>query len=84
MRTYEDRAGRADVVIRLAPPTWLRVARIVRRDGLRSDLLWWTVRYDRAFGDADRRVLRETRGATIEIRSNKALKRLLAVGIPDV
>lgn len=82
-RTYDDRAQRADAIIRLVPPIWRRLCRVVRRDGLRKALLRWTLRYDRVFGPQDVRVLRTGRaGATcIEIRSTSDMNRLLRVGI---
>ena len=53
-RTYADRARRADAVILLQPPRWVRVCRVFLRDGLRWRLLWWSIQYDHVFGEKDR------------------------------
>ena len=55
-RTYEDRALRADLIIRMAPPVLLRLVRVVRRDGFNLRLLQWTLRYDAVFGGKDRAI----------------------------
>jgi adenylate kinase family enzyme len=49
-RTYADRVQRADAIIRLVPPIWQRLYRVLRRNGLRVELLRWTLRYDTVFG----------------------------------
>ncbi len=85
-RTYAERARRAEVIIRLLPSRWLRFCRVLRRDGWRRERLWWTLRYDRAFGDRDRDALAVGRATAtcIEIRSGRALKQLIAKGIDPV
>lgn len=82
-RTYGDRVQRADAIIRLAPPIWRRLYRVLRRDGLRIELLRWTLRYDRVFGAKDILALQDGRATAtcIEIRSNKDMQRLLLIGI---
>ena len=82
-RTYGDRVQRADAIIRLAPPIWRRLYRVLRRDGLRIELLRWTLRYDRVFGTKDVLALQNGRATAtcIEIRSNKDIQRLLRAGI---
>lgn len=52
-RTYAIRAARADTLIWLTPPRWLRLARVLRRRPSLA-LLAWTWKYDRVFGPADR------------------------------
>ncbi|MCG8520495.1 MAG: hypothetical protein MI794_21120 [Pseudomonadales bacterium] len=47
-RTYQERACRADVLIVLSPPRWLRVCRVLRRLPSRA-LLQGTLTYDRLF-----------------------------------
>ena len=82
-RTYTDRVQRADAIIRLAPPIWQRLYRVLRRDGLQIRLLRWTLRYDNFFGAKDRLALQNGRGTAIciEIRSDEELHRLLRVGL---
>lgn len=82
-RTYGDRVQRADAIIRLSPPIWLRLYRVLRRDGLRIELLRWTLRYNKEFGTKDIQALQNGRATAtcIEIRSNKDMQRLLRVGI---
>ena len=82
-RTYTDRVQRADAIIRLAPPIWQRLYRVLRRDGLQIRLLRWTLRYDNLFGAKDRLALKNGRGTAIcsEIRSDEELYRLLRVGL---
>lgn len=82
-RTYTDRVKRADAIIRLAPPIWQRLYRVFRRDGLRIELLRWTLLYDNAFGPKDRLVLENGRvtAICIEIRSDEEMHRLLRIGI---
>ena len=82
-RTYADRVQRADAIIRLAPPIWRRLYRVFRRDGLRIELLRWTLRYDYTFGPKDRLALEtgQVAATCIEIRSNEELHRLLRTGI---
>ncbi len=78
-RTYEERALRSDLIIRLNPPLWLRFIRVLRRDGLKYSLLLWTLKYDRVFGDRDRAVLgsvKDTVNCT-EISSRKGCQALL-------
>ncbi len=38
-RTYAERARRADIIIWLMPPQWIRVYRILCREGLKLELL---------------------------------------------
>ena len=82
-RTYSERVQRANVIIRLAPPIWKRLYRVLRRDGIRIELLRWTLRYDRAFAAKDNRALQDGSATAIciEIRSNKDVQRLLRVGV---
>lgn len=82
-RTYHERVQRADTIIRLAPPNWHRFYRVLRRDGLRFDLLSWTLRYDRVFGPKDDRALQTGRDTAtcIDIRSSRDLDRLLRLGL---
>ncbi len=82
-RTYRDRVQRADAIIRLAPPIWLRLYRVLRRDSLRMDLLRWTLRYDEVFGPKDILALHYGRptATCIEIRSNNDMRLLLRAGI---
>jgi len=82
-RTYGDRARRADVIIRLAPPNWQRLYRMLFRDGMRVELLRWTLKYDRVFGPKDEAVLQGRGVATIgvELRSREDFDRLLMVGV---
>ena len=54
-RTYAIRAARADTIIWLTPPCWLRLLRVMRRLPSFS-LLWWAWKYDSVFGPADRAV----------------------------
>lgn len=82
-RTYADRVQQADVIIRLAPPIWQRLYRVLLRDGLRIKLLTWTLRYDKVFGAKDRLALQngQATATCIDIRSSKELSLLLRVGI---
>ncbi|WP_281927552.1 hypothetical protein [Roseibium album] len=82
-RTYSDRVERADAIIRLAPPIWQRLHRVLRRDGLQIELLRWTLRYDRVFGARDCRALQDgsETAICIDIRSNKDMQRLMLAGI---
>lgn len=82
-RTYANRARRAHAIIRLLPPKWLRFCRVLRRDGPRRERLWWTLRYDRVFGDRDRDAISLGQGTAkcIEIRSARDLKQLIGNGI---
>jgi adenylate kinase family enzyme len=82
-RTYANRVHRADAVIRMVPPVWQRLYRVLRRDGIRIQLLRWTLRYDEVFGPRDRLALESGLGTAtcIEIGSNAELHRLLRVGI---
>lgn len=82
-RTYTDRVRRADTIIRLAPPKWLRLYRVLRRDGLRFDLLKWTLRYDQVFGPKDDCALQagHDTATCIDIRSCRDLERLLRNGL---
>lgn len=63
-RTYADRVARATVIVRLQPPRWLRVQRILRRDGLNFRLLLWSIRYDAVFGPKDRAALNRATAST--------------------
>ena len=56
-RTYAARAARADTIVHLGPPRWLRLMRVWRRDGWRWNLLKWTLHYDKVFGRKDRFVV---------------------------
>ncbi|MDQ0316157.1 hypothetical protein [Amorphus orientalis] len=82
-RTYADRIQRADAIIRLSPPIWLRLYRVLRRDGLRIELFRWTLRYDTVFGAKDRLALRNGKATAtcIEVRSDQDMQRLLRVGV---
>lgn len=82
-RTYTDRAQRADAIIRLVPPIWRRLYRVLLRNGLRLELLRWTLRYDKVFAPKDRLALETGRGRAtcIEIRSDEEMRRLLSIGI---
>lgn len=82
-RTYASRVQRADAIIRMVPPIWQRFYRVLRRDGIRIQLLRWTLRYDEVFGPKDRLALENGRGTAtcIEIGSNADLHCLLRVGI---
>ncbi|KQN71578.1 hypothetical protein ASE94_11090 [Devosia sp. Leaf64] len=84
-RTYIDRVQRADAIIRMVPPVWLRLSRVLRRDGIRIQLLRWTLRYDEVFGPKDRLALESGQGSAtcIEIGSNTELLRLLRGGIEE-
>ena len=84
-RTYADRARRAHAIIRLLPPLWLRFYRVLRRDGLRRERLWWTLRYDSVFGakDRDAMALGRDTAICIEIRSARDLNRLIDEGIEN-
>ena len=79
-RTYEDRALRSQLIIRLNPPLWLRFIRVLRRDGPKFPLLFWTLRYDKVFGEKDRALLRSAKdnATCIEIRSGSDCKALLS------
>lgn len=79
-RTYDYRAARADCLIRLSPPVWLRLWRVWRRDGWNRRLLEWSWRYDGVFGPRDRAVLDTVRGriAVHDLRSGKEIEALLA------
>jgi adenylate kinase family enzyme len=79
-RTYEDRAARAECVIRLVPPRTLRLWRVWRRDGWNRSLLAWTWRYDAVFGARDRTVVEMARhhAMVVEIDSHRALESFLA------
>ena len=82
-RTYMDRAQRADAIIRLAPPILQRLYRVFRRDGLRIELLRWTLRYDNVFGPKDRLAIENgpVSATCIDIRSDEDLNRLISIGI---
>lgn len=82
-RTYADRVQRAEAVIRLSPPRLLRLYRVLRRNGFRRDLVWWTLRYDGMFAGKDRNALSSGRATAkcIEIRSGRELSRLMRSGI---
>ena len=82
-RTYADRARRAHVIVRLSPPRWLRFCRVLRRDGPRRELLWWTLRYDKMFGGKDREALSigKATAKCIEIRSVREARQLIRNGI---
>lgn len=84
-RTYIDRVQRADAIIRMVPPVWLRLSRVLRRDGIRIQLLRWTLRYDEVFGPKDRLALEsgQVSATCIEIGSNTELLRLLRGGIEE-
>lgn len=84
-RTYADRADRAHVIIRLTPPLWLRFYRVLRRDGLRRELLWWTLRYDKVFGAKDLDAMGLGRGTArcIEICTVSDLNKLICDGIEN-
>ena len=84
-RTYADRARRAHAIIRLLPPRWLRFYRVLRRDGLRRERLWWTLRYDSVFGakDRDAMALGQATARCIEIRSAGDLNKLTGEGIEN-
>ena len=79
-RTYAERARKADLIIRLNPPIWLRLVRILRRDGPKYSMLTWTIKYDKFFGAKDRTVLKskEDPQNCIELRSNKDCKDFLS------
>jgi hypothetical protein len=79
----ERRVQRADVIIRLAPPIWRRLYRVLRREGLQIEPLRWTLRYDKVFGTKDVLALQNGRATAtcIEIRSNRDMQRLLQLGI---
>lgn len=68
-RTYTDRAVRADLVVRLAPPLWLRMFRVLRRDGLNFRLLRGTTQYDRNFAARDHEAMAKAK-TSIEIRTS--------------
>lgn len=78
-RTYDYRAARAECVIRLDPPVWLRLWRVWRRDGWNRRLLEWSWRYDSVFGPRDRAVLDAVRGkaAVHNLRTNAEIDALL-------
>jgi hypothetical protein len=81
-RTYADRVARADLILRLVPALWLRVWRVMCRNGFRPKLLWWTVRYDTVFGLKDAAALRSGRATAecCEIESRRDLLQLLQRG----
>jgi len=60
-RTYADRLARADTVIRLCPPRWLRILRLLRRKPLSRELLVWAWRYDAVFGPKDQMVVEDAK-----------------------
>ncbi|EJM97835.1 adenylate kinase-like kinase [Phyllobacterium sp. YR531] len=78
-RTYQDRANRAELVIRMAPPWWLRVFRILMRDGIRLNLVRTTIQYDAIFGDKDSAALAGASKSanTIEIRNRRDAARVI-------
>lgn len=78
-RTYVERVQRADAIIRLVPSLWRRLGRVIRRDGIRLELLRWTLRYDRVIGPKDSLALQAGRETAIciEIRTCKDLQHLL-------
>lgn len=79
-RTYGQRLARADMLVRLAPPRWLRLWRVLRRNGLRLRLLEWAWRYDGVFGPRDADLVRMAQGGIIvhELASANAVQRFLA------
>lgn len=76
-RTYAERERRADLVICLRPPVWLRLCRVLRRRGVSIDLLRWTIRYDAVFGRLDRRLAEGREGKRAEFRSKIDLQRYI-------
>ncbi|WP_338720626.1 hypothetical protein [Devosia sp. XK-2] len=79
-RTYDYRAARADCLIRLNPPLWLRLWRVLRRDGWNWQLLLWTWRYDRVFGPRNQKVMAKAEGtiAVVELDGRQAIEAFLA------
>lgn len=82
-RTYADRAARADLIVCLAPPRWLRVVRVLKRSGMKPDLLRWTWGYDRAFADKDRALVAGAGLAGIELTTNADISRFLTTVAGD-
>ncbi len=79
-RTYAERASRADLIIRLRPPIWRRVCRVLRRDGFNVSLLRWTIGYDRVFGPKEDAALGANAGVrVVEIRSSHELGAFLSM-----
>lgn len=72
-RTYRDRVAQAQLIIRMITPLWLRLLRVMLRDGFRIELLRSTIQYDAIFGDKDRAALAAANksASTIEIRSQR-------------
>ncbi|WP_299202308.1 hypothetical protein [uncultured Tateyamaria sp.] len=79
-RTYEERALRSHLIIRLNPPVWRRFIRVLRRDGPKFSLLFWTFRYDKVFGDKDQAILRSAKDIAncVELRSSNDSKAFLS------
>jgi adenylate kinase family enzyme len=48
-RTYAERAARADLVIRMTTPKWLRLLRVLVRGDASFNLVRWVLLYDRTF-----------------------------------
>jgi hypothetical protein len=65
--------------VRLTPPRWLRLWRVLRRDGVRPRLLEWTWRYDGFFGRKDAELVRMGQGRVIvhELASANAVERFI-------
>lgn len=78
-RTYADRARRADLIILLAPPRWLRLFRVLRRDGFAPQMLRWALRYDSVFAEKDRNALTMagSDAMTFELNSQRDLAKML-------
>jgi hypothetical protein len=78
-RTYAQRAARADLVIRMTTPKWIRLTRVLRRGGVSTGLLRWAVFYDGVFGERDRAVVRgaSKRGVALELSSARRVRKFL-------
>lgn len=79
-RTYAYRAARADCIVRLTPPRWKRLWRVVQREGWNWRLLAWTWRYDPVFSPRDRAAIAAAPGRVriVELSSQSEIDAFLA------
>lgn len=78
-RTYPRRASRANLILRLQPPPWLRFFRLLRRYGRTLQLMRWSLKYDRVFGPKDDQALRHAAHATriLVLKRRRDLRKFL-------
>jgi adenylate kinase family enzyme len=76
-RTFPERARRADLLVRLAPPLWRRLIRGLQRDGPRRDMLRATLIHNRHFREREQAAVALAAKA-VELRTSRCVRRLLA------